>query len=442
MQLVIEHFAATRGFFLFSRMLLCWCCAIWELSLKIWQQNQSRYQDPKTWLYFRTFTAKQRSSYAWVFCHSWIAHGTGTSRREVCITCSYNPLCREVGLMSMTQPMVHFSHSQLPKAGFCWHGEQPWGFPEKWEVFVTTPGAMGSAKVTSETTLGESKFFLLTELWSKALPVFRAVVIPWIRALSIVGVPGFASQAELHSKGHRFTKTRVVGWRTCSLLPGIWGSMFTWTQALGDCITLPEKGAASSEGLAPGGSGQSPPQPDEPGECGFYSLLSVQQSLLLLWTWQLSSLRPGWWGQKGLAYKISLGKMSPGAGSVSLCHCRPVRWHQAATAWLLSCHWSRALPWAWAGLPSLPVLQDALEVLQDVRADSPMGEWELTGTPGSSIPHSSSFLPAGIPAWMSRWVIPIPTLWMQILGCTVEPLLTSVPCHWMRKRWASTQPHQ
>lgn len=29
--------------------------------------------------------------------------------------------------------------------------------------------------------------------------------------------------------------------------------------------------------------------------------------------------------------------MSPGTGSISSCHCRSVRHHQAATAWLLSC---------------------------------------------------------------------------------------------------------
>lgn len=85
MQLVIEHFAATRVFFLFSRMLLGWCHVIWELPLKIWQQNQSKYQEPKAWLYFRTFAAKQRSSYTWVFCHCWLPHGGGISTREVCV---------------------------------------------------------------------------------------------------------------------------------------------------------------------------------------------------------------------------------------------------------------------------------------------------------------------------------------------------------------------
>lgn len=59
--------------------------------------------------------------------------------------------------MSMTQSMVHFSHSQLPKEGFCWHGEQLWRFSEKWDVFVTTSGVMGSAKVASEITMGESR---------------------------------------------------------------------------------------------------------------------------------------------------------------------------------------------------------------------------------------------------------------------------------------------
>lgn len=49
------------------------------------------------------------------------------------------------------------------------------------------------------------------------------MVIPWIKALSIISVPRFASQAELHSKGDRFTKIRVVGLRTHSLLPRVWG---------------------------------------------------------------------------------------------------------------------------------------------------------------------------------------------------------------------------
>lgn len=74
--------------------------------------------------------------------------------------------------------------------------------------------------------------------------------------------------------------------------------MLTQTQApcsLGDCITLPEKGAASSEGLAAGDSGESPPQTEESGECGFYPLLSVQQRLLLLGTWQLGRRPPEAW---------------------------------------------------------------------------------------------------------------------------------------------------
>lgn len=115
--------------------------------------------------------------------------------------------------------------------------------------------------------------------------------------MSIVGVPSFASQSDLHRKEDRFTKPGVVGWRTLSLLPRIWGDPVCGlvvhaypdpgTILTGDCITLPHRGAASSEGLAAGGSGESPPQPGEPGEVGFYPLLS--ERLLLLGTWQLSS---------------------------------------------------------------------------------------------------------------------------------------------------------
>lgn len=220
--------------------------------------------------------------------------------------------------------------------------------------------------------------------------------------------------------------------------------MLTWPQApssLGDSITLPEKRAASSEGLD---AGESLPQPEEPGECGFFPFLSVQQRLLLLGTWQFGRRPPeAWlWGQKGLAYKISFGEMSPGTGSISSCHCRPARQHQAATAWLLSCHWSTALPWAWAGLPSLAGLQMPWRCYRMSELTAPLGTWDLTGTPGSSIPPSSSFLLADIPVWMSRWGIPIPTLQMQTLGCTAEPPLTPVPCHWMKKRRASTKSHQ
>lgn len=74
--------------------------------------------------------------------------------------------------------------------------------------------------------------------------------------------------------------------------------MLTQSQApfsLGDCITLPGRGAASSEELAAGSSGESPPEPEEPGEGGFYPLLSVQQRLLLLGAWQLGSQQPEAW---------------------------------------------------------------------------------------------------------------------------------------------------
>lgn len=44
--------------------------------------------------------------------------GRNINKRGVCISCSYNSLCKEVGHMSMIQSMVYSSHSQLPKEGF------------------------------------------------------------------------------------------------------------------------------------------------------------------------------------------------------------------------------------------------------------------------------------------------------------------------------------
>lgn len=51
---------------------------------------------------------------------------------------------------------------------------------------------------------------------AKSYLYFR--LIPWIRAMSITHVPSFASQAELHSKGDRFPKIRVL-----NPLPVPWG---------------------------------------------------------------------------------------------------------------------------------------------------------------------------------------------------------------------------
>lgn len=89
----------------------------------------------------------------------------------------------------------------------------------------------------------------------------------------------------------RVTRTGVVGWDP---LPSPQELPWTWPpSSLGDCITLPEREAASAAGVSAGGSGETPPQPGEAGEGGFYPLLSVHQRLLLLRTWQLGSHRPG-----------------------------------------------------------------------------------------------------------------------------------------------------
>lgn len=125
----------------------------------------------------------------------------------MCIACCYNPLCRE----------VYFSHSQLPKGGFCWHGEQPWGLSEQWDVLVTASGVISCAKVTSKISVGESRPFSVHWALEQRATYISGCGNPLDKG--IAHHQHIASQTELHSKGDRFTKTRVVGWRTHSLLP-------------------------------------------------------------------------------------------------------------------------------------------------------------------------------------------------------------------------------
>lgn len=105
---------------------------------------------------------------------------------------------------------------------------------------------------------------------------------------------------------------------THSLLPGLWGDpicalvvpahLDPGTILTGWLHHPAREGSSLQRGAGCRGLWGEPTQPEGPGEGGFYPLLSVQQRLLLLGTWQLGSLRAGWWGQKGLACKISLGR--------------------------------------------------------------------------------------------------------------------------------------
>lgn len=231
---------------------------------------------------------------------------------------------------------------------------------------------------------------------------------------------------------NHFPDTQGLWWSIYGL-----GSRRAWTQppsSLGNCITLLESGAASIHCGAGGGGLWGEPTTARGGwECGFYPLLSMKQMLCLLGTWQLSSHSPGWWGQEGLAHKISFGKILPGTESLSSCH----QQRQADTAWLPSHHWSTAPLWVWEVLPSLPLLQDTL-----VRANIPGGVQGLCGTLGSSIPHPSSSVPpstvcmpcrGGCSSWTATHPWLIARLLPHPLRCTAEP--------WKRKRRTRAEPH-
>lgn len=49
----------------------------------------------------------------------------------------------------------------------------------------------------------------------------------------------------------------------------------------------------------------------------------------------LAARQPEAWLMRaeGISIQNLFGKMSPGTGSISSCHCRPIRQHRAATAW-------------------------------------------------------------------------------------------------------------
>lgn len=96
------------------------------------------------------------------------------------------------------------------------------------------------------------------------------------------------------------------------------------------------------------------------------------------------------------------------------------------------------------GPPSPPVLLDIM-----VRADVPWGAEGVHGTPGSSTPHPSGSIPAGITCVPCRGAAfpgsptPSPTasrLLPQPPGCTAEPPPAPVPCCWKGERRTSTEP--
>lgn len=109
--------------------------------------------------------------------------------------------------MSMTQSMVYSSHSQLPKGGFCWRGEQPLRCSEQWDILVTAPGVMGTAKVTSEVTMRESRpssaHWVLEQraacILGHGSPLHRSLVHPWCAQFCFTSWPAQQS-GQIHQE--------------------------------------------------------------------------------------------------------------------------------------------------------------------------------------------------------------------------------------------------
>lgn len=147
----------------------------------------------------------------------------------------------------------------------------------------------------------------------------------------------------------------------------------------------------------------------------------MQQRLLLLGTWQLGSLRPGWWGQKGLAYKISLGRCPLELGAY-----HHVTADQSGSTGLPQPDNSPA-----TGAQPFPGLCSS--AISPCATGCPVGatgcqSWQHHGCVGAHwrawLQHPSllQLPPSWPPSVDVRW--DIPTLQMQTLGCTAEPPTT------------------
>lgn len=119
-------------------------------------------------------------------------------QQKICVLLVLNPLCKEACQMSMTRPMASSSYSQLPQEAFVTWLSKPWGCSDQCNMFALAPGVMWSAKVTSETTAGESR------------PIFAH----WILEQKVACISGSGNPLENSFACHWRAKFCFTAWPT------------------------------------------------------------------------------------------------------------------------------------------------------------------------------------------------------------------------------------